>query len=63
MQVNYKFTSDIEPTDEQLHLIMQEVAIEVKKKSKKSDELFWEQFNLLVSVAKKNRLALSMGNK
>ena len=32
MENNYRFLSDKEPTDEQLHLLMQEVAIEAKKK-------------------------------
>jgi hypothetical protein len=55
MQINYRFISDTEPTDEQLHLLMQEVAIEVKKKAKKSNELFLEQLQQLVQAAQKLR--------
>ena len=40
MKINYKFSSDIEPTDEQLHLLMQDVAVEVKEKARKSDKHF-----------------------
>ena len=48
MQINYKFISDIEPTEEQLHLLMQEVAIEAREKAKKSDKLFWGNLQKLV---------------
>lgn len=59
MKINYKFTSDAEPTDEQLHLLMQEVAVEVKKKAQKSDEQFFEKLQQLLLTAKKQRLILN----
>lgn len=59
MKIDYKFTSDEEPTDEQLHLLMQEVAIEVKKKAQKSDEQFFEQLQQLLLTAQKQRLLLN----
>lgn len=55
MQIQYKFTSDEEPTDEQLHLLMQEVAIEVKRKAQIADVQFREHLQKLVDEALKNR--------
>jgi len=63
MKINYKFTSDEEPTDEQLHLLMQEVAVEVKKKAQKSDEQFFEQLQQLLLTAQKQRLILKSDAK
>ena len=57
MQINYKFISDREPSDEQLHLLMQEVAIEAKNRARKSDEQFSEQLQQLIQAAQKQRLA------
>jgi len=59
MQINYKFISDQEPTDEQLHLLMQEVAIEAKTRAQKSDELFSEQLQQLIQAAQKQRVAFN----
>ena len=56
MEINYKFSSDIEPTDEQLHLLMQDVAVEVKEKAQKSDKQFFEQLQQLLLGAKKHKL-------
>ncbi|MEK7720421.1 MAG: hypothetical protein AAB347_12615 [Bacteroidota bacterium] len=56
MKINYKFSSDIEPTDEQLHLLMQDVAVEVKEKARKSDKHFFEQLQQLLHGAKKQQL-------
>ena len=56
MKIDYKFTLNTEPTDEQLHLLMQEVAVEVKKKALKADEQFFEQLQQLLLIAKKQRL-------
>lgn len=53
MQINYKLISDKEPTDEQLHLLMQEVAIEAKTRARKSDEQFSEQLQQLIQAAQK----------
>ena len=63
MKINYKFISDIEPTDEQLHLLMQEVAVEVRRKARKSDEQFFEQLQQLLLAAKKQRLTLNPDTK
>ncbi|MCX6223575.1 MAG: hypothetical protein NTV01_02270 [Bacteroidia bacterium] len=63
MQIYYKFTSDAEPTDEQLHLLMQEVAIEAKNRARKSDEKFSEELQLLVQAAQKQRIAANPGTK
>jgi predicted transcriptional regulator len=56
MIIDYKFSSDIEPTDEQLHLLMQDVAAEVKEKARKSDKQFFEQLQQLLHRAKKQQL-------
>jgi hypothetical protein len=53
MKINYKFTSDTEPTDKQLHLLMQEVAVEAKKKAIKSDKQFFEQLHQLFLASQK----------
>ena len=47
MKNEYRFTSDEEPTDEQLHQLMQEVAIDVKKRAEKADKQFAEQLQRL----------------
>lgn len=47
MKIEYRFTSDEEPTDEQLHQLMQEVAIDVKKRAEKADKQFAEQLQRL----------------
>jgi hypothetical protein len=56
MKINYKFTSDTEPTDEQLHLLMQDVAIEAKEKARKSDKKFFEQLQQLMLEAQRKQL-------
>jgi hypothetical protein len=63
MKINYKFISDTEPTDEQLHLLMQEVAVEVKNKANKSDELFFEQLHQMLLAAQKQQLTLNLDAK
>lgn len=55
MEINYTFNSDIEPTDEQLQLLMSEVTIEVKKKAQKLNELFLEQLQKLAHKSLQNR--------
>jgi hypothetical protein len=59
MQINYKFSSDIEPTDEQLHLLMQDVAIEVRDKARKSDKKFFEQLQESLITAQKHQVAIN----
>ena len=51
----YSFLSDEEPTDEQLHLLMQEVAIEAKKKAEKANKQFWAQLQQMVNAAKNQK--------
>jgi len=63
MQINYKFISNTEPTDEQLHLLMQDVAVEVKRKAIKSDKIFWKQLEQLMQAAQKQRLILNSDAK
>jgi hypothetical protein len=63
MKINYKFTSDKEPTDEQLLLLMQDMAIEVKEKARKSDKKFFEQLQQLFIAAQKQRLTLNPDTK
>ena len=63
MKINYKFISDTEPTDEQLHLLMQEVAVEVKNKANKSDKLFFEQLHQMLLTAQKQQLTLNLDAK
>ena len=53
MTKKYRFTSNSEPTEEQLHFIMQEVIKDVKAKSEKADRLFFEKLNQLVIESKK----------
>jgi len=63
MQINYKFISDEEPTDEQLHLLMREVAIDAKNRARKSDELFSEQLQQLLQKAQKQWLTFIHDSK
>ena len=59
MRINYKFSSNEEPTDEQLHLLMEEVATEVKNKANSTNKLFWEQLLQLVKVTQERSLNIS----
>ena len=45
-----------EPTDEQLHLLMNEVVIDVKERAKKSEKAFLKQLHKLVQNALNNQL-------
>ena len=63
MLINYKFKSDTEPTDEQLHLLMQEVAKEAKIKTQKSDHLFQQQLQHLIDDAKNQSLKFNTDAK
>jgi len=42
---------------------MQEVAVEVKKKANKSDELFFEQLHQMLLAAQKQQLTLNLDAK
>ena len=59
MQSEYKFLSDSEPTDEQLHFIMQEVALEVKKKAQVSNRQFLEMLQQIVEAAKEHYININ----
>lgn len=48
MADNYNFMKNSDPTDEQLSLLMAEVASEVKEKAKKADEIFFKNLTDLV---------------
>lgn len=63
MLINYKFNSDSEPTDEQLHLLMQEVAIEAKRKARIADLQFWENLQKHVEITLKNYAILNSESK
>lgn len=55
MKINYKFISDKEPSDEQLHLLMSEVAVEAKMKAEKANEQFLLQLEELLLQTQKLR--------
>lgn len=55
MKTDYRFLWDSEPTDDQLHIIMSEVADEVKKKSRIANDIFWKQLYEMVDEMKKNQ--------
>jgi len=56
MQIQYSFMGNSEPTDEQLHLLMNEVVIDVKERAKKSEKAFLKQLHKLVQNALNNQL-------
>ena len=53
---SYRFTSDSEPTDEQLSQLMKEVAIEVRKKAEVASEKFTEELRQLCLLKSKQSL-------
>ncbi len=63
MRINYKFTSDEEPTDEQLQLLMHEVSIEAKRKADEANERFNAELQELVEKAKRRKLKLESDSK
>ncbi len=63
MRINYKFTSDDEPTDEQLQLLMHEVSIEAKRKADEANERFNAELQELVEKAKRRKLKLESDSK
>ncbi len=50
MEMDYRFLSESEPTDEQLNLIMIEVAVEARRKAELSNKLFWEQLQKMIDA-------------
>jgi hypothetical protein len=54
MEDYYRFLSDKEPSDEQLHQLMLEVATESKKKAVASNDLFWKQIQKMIEQNAQN---------
>ena len=54
MKTDYRFLWDSEPTDDQLHIIMSEAALEAKEKARIANDLFWKQLYEMVDEMKKN---------
>lgn len=50
--MKYSFSSDFEPTDEQLGQIMKEVAIEAKESAEKANIIFWDNLQKTVNDTK-----------
>ena len=46
----YRFLSDEEPTDEQLKILMHEVAVEAKLRADISNKIFWEKLHETVKA-------------
>jgi len=57
MNSEYKFLSNIEPTDEQLHSLMKEVAKDVKMKAQLANELFWRQLQQMIKRNSESELS------
>ncbi len=53
---SYRFTSDEEPTDEQLGQLMKEVAIDVRKRAEIANKKFQEELRLLCILKAKQPL-------
>lgn len=53
---SYRFTSDLELTDEQLSQLMKEVAIDVRKKAVVASEKFSEELRQLCLLKSKQSL-------
>jgi len=55
---SYRFTSDEEPTDEQLGQIMKEVAIDVRKRAEITNKKFQEELRQLCIVKSKETIKI-----
>jgi len=53
---SYRFTSDEEPTDEQLNQIMKEVAIDVRKRADLANRKFQDELQQLCLLKSKQQL-------
>jgi len=53
---SYRFTSDEDPTDEQLNQIMKEVAIDVRKRADSANRKFQEELRQLCVLKSKQKL-------
>ena len=63
MSIEYKFSADNEPTDEQLHLLMKEVAKDAQLKAKTTNELFWKQLEVLIDSNNRNYSSFTTQNR
>lgn len=55
---SYRFASDEEPTDEQLGLLMKEVAIDVRKRAEIANKKFQEELRQLCILKSKQPLKI-----
>jgi hypothetical protein len=55
---SYRFTSDDEPTDEQLTQLMKEVAIDVRKRAEIANKKFQEELQKLCALKSKQPLVV-----
>lgn len=62
MESDYRFLSDNEPSDDQLQLLMKEVAIDVKLKADESNKKFMELLKQMVKSAMENKQILKSNN-
>jgi len=53
IDMNYRFVWDTEPTDEQLHAIMQEVGEDVRRQQKKNQQMILENIQKAAAQARK----------
>ena len=51
MNMSYKFTSDDEPTEEQLAQLMHEVAVEAKQQAMESDKKLLDEITQAIAAA------------
>lgn len=52
---SYRFTSDQEPTDQQLHQIMKEMAVDVRAKAQQVTLQFQQQLSQMCSAERKQQ--------
>lgn len=55
---SYRFTSDEEPTDEQLGQIMKEVAFDVRKRAEIANKKFQEELRQLCIIKSKETIKI-----
>ena len=53
MDLNYNFSQNREPTDQQLELLMHEVALDARKKREKADRDYQEIIRKEIDLARK----------
>ena len=55
---SYRFTSDEEPSDDQLSMIMKEVAIDVRERAENASKKFQEELRQLCILKSKQSLEI-----